>query len=176
MKIIHTTYKGAQYTFDNFNVTENNRSAFEKSMQFAKNIYAKPLHIYGQTTTGKTHLLYAAKNYIEHHYPNTKVIMTNATELAEELVNSISETSSFKAFREKYRSTDVLLVDDIQLLAGKKQTQQEFILLFNELYESGNRIMTTSSYTDGVLDERLLARRFFGEYVTIKTAFSNVLP
>lgn len=74
MKQTDLTHKGAQYTFDSFHVTVQNSAAFEKAKQFAENTHAKPLHIHGQTATGKTHLLYAVKNEIEQQQPHVNFI------------------------------------------------------------------------------------------------------
>ncbi|MBR4622683.1 MAG: ATP-binding protein [Ruminococcus sp.] len=170
MKKEHITSKGSQYNFNNFNITENNRAAFEMAKQFAENVNAKPLHIHGKTATGKTHLLYAVKNHIELHKPDVKVILTNAEVFSEKLINTIKECSSIPAFRVMYSEADVLLMDDIQLLAGKPTVQQQLILIFNSLYESGCRIMTTSSDTDidVMLEDRLRSRLYFEDYITIK--------
>lgn len=157
------------FTFENFTITNKNRRAYDMTIRFAECSYHQPLCIFGEAGTGKTHLLYAVKNYIEQNQPNVSVILTNATELAEDMVSSLTKTSSLIAFRDKYCNADVLLIDDIQCLAGKPKTQQELILVFNKLYESGKRIMMTSSGTnyDNGIDVRLQARCFFGKYAVL---------
>lgn len=153
-------------TFESFTVTSNNRRAYDMAIRFAECSYHQPLCIFGETGTGKTHLLYAVKNYIEQNQPDVNVVLTNATEFAEEMVSTIKRSSSLISFRDKYRNVDVLLIDDIQCLAGKPKTQEELILIFNKLYESGKRIMMTSSglNDDNSIDVRLQSRCFFGKY------------
>lgn len=136
---------GSQYTFERFEVTKANRKAFEQAKQFAENADSKPLAIFGGSATGKTHLLYAVKNMIEQNTPELKVIITTTADMHSSLVSILSNGGTAEQFREKYMLADVLLVDDIQELAGKKETQDELILLFNRFYESGKRFMMTSS-------------------------------
>lgn len=137
--------KGSRFTFDSFEVTKANSKAFEKAKQFAENADLKPFAIFGGTATGKTHLLYAVKNAIEQNSPDLHVILTTTADMVSSLTNIISNSGSAEQFREQYMQADVLLVDDIQELAGKEKTQDELILLFNMFYESGRRFMMTSS-------------------------------
>lgn len=139
------TKNGIQYTFDSFAVTKANSEAFEKAKQFAENVDFKPFAVFGGTATGKTHLLYAVKNAIEQNSPELHVILTTAIDMASALVDTISSGGTAEQFREQYLHTDVLLVDDVQTLAGKEATQDELILLFNAFCESGRRFMMTSS-------------------------------
>lgn len=167
--------KGVQYTFDSFEVTKTNRKAFEKAKQFAENADSKPLAIFGGTATGKTHLLYAVKNAIEQNSPDLNVILTTTADMVSSLTNIISNSGSAEQFREQYMQADVLLVDDIQELAGKEKTQDELILLFNMFYESGRRFMMTSSQKEsryGIKD-RLLIRSFWGEFAVISKPYIN---
>ena len=162
---------GAGYTFDSFEVTKTNRKAFEKAKQFTENAYSKPLAIFGGTATGKTHLLYAVKNAIEQNSPDLNVILTTTADMVSSLTNIIST----EQFREQYMQADVLLVDDIQELAGKEATQDELILLFNSFCESGKRFMMTSSQKEshyGIKD-RLLIRNFWGEFAVISKPYIN---
>ena len=167
--------KGVQYTFDSFEVTKTNRKAFEKAKQFAENADSKPLAIFGGTATGKTHLLYAVKNAIEQNSPDLNIILTTTADMVSSLTNIISNSGSAEQFREQYMQADVLLVDDIQELAGKEKTQDELILLFNMFYESGRRFMMTSSQKEsryGIKD-RLLIRSFWGEFAVISKPYIN---
>lgn len=167
--------KGSRFTFDSFEVTKANSKAFEKAKQFAENADLKPFAIFGGTATGKTHLLYAVKNAIEQNSPDLHVILTTTADMVSSLTNIISNSGSAEQFREQYMQADVLLVDDIQELAGKEKTQDELILLFNMFYESGRRFMMTSSQKEshfGIKD-RLLIRSFWGEFAVISKPYIN---
>lgn len=158
--------KGSQYTFDSFEVTKANSKAFDAAKRFAENADSKPLALFGGTTTGKTHLLYAVKNTIEQNTPEQTVILTTTAEMMSLLADILLNCGTSEHFREKYIQADVLLIDDVQEIAGKEKTQQELILIFNRFYESGKRIMMTSSASDdkGIV-ERLQSRFFFGDSV-----------
>ena len=167
--------KGSRFTFDSFEVAKANSKAFEKAKQFAENADLKPFAIFGGTATGKTHLLYAVKNAIEQNSPDLHVILTTTADMISSLTNIISNSGSAEQFREQYMQADVLLVDDIQELAGKEKTQDELILLFNMFYESGRRFMMTSSQKEshfGIKD-RLLIRSFWGEFAVISKPYIN---
>lgn len=167
--------KGSRFTFDSFEVTKANSKAFEKAKQFAENADLKPFAIFGGTATGKTHLLYAVKNAIEQNSPDLHVILITTADMVSSLTNIISNSGSAEQFREQYMQADVLLVDDIQELAGKEKTQDELILLFNMFYESGRRFMMTSSQKEshfGIKD-RLLIRNFWGEFAVISKPYIN---
>ena len=153
--------KGTQYKFENFIFSDDNCEAFEKAVKFTEPGQAQVLCVLGNPGTGKTHLLYAVRNRIWEDAPDTKVILTNV----EEMLMMIRTGD----LMHNYHHADVLLVDDIQCLAGKERTQEEFILLFNELYEAGKRIMLTGSGADipGIC-ERIRERCHFGEYVEIR--------
>ncbi|SHM40139.1 DnaA ATPase domain-containing protein [Ruminococcus flavefaciens] len=169
--------KGSRFTFDSFEVNKTNSQAFDKAKQFAENTDSKPLAIFGGTATGKTHLLYAVKNAIEQNAYELNVILTTTTDMVSSLTNIISNGGSAEKFREKYLQADVLLVDDIQELAGKEKTQDELILLFNAFYESSKRFMMTFSQKeahDG-LKKRLFSRVFWGDFAEITTAYINKL-
>ncbi|MGB4093950.1 MAG: DnaA/Hda family protein, partial [Ruminococcus flavefaciens] len=167
------TNRGKQYTFDGFEVTEANRRAFEAAKRFAANADSKPLALFGDTATGKTHLLYAIKYAIEQNSPELNVILTTTADMVSTLTSIISSGGTAEQFREKYMQADVLLVDDIQELAGKETTQDELILLFNLFYESGKRFMMTSSEKESYhrLKERLIIRGFFGELAVITQSY-----
>lgn len=165
--------KGSRYTFDSFEITQFNSKAFESAKRFAENADSKPLAIFGGTATGKTHLLYAVKNAIEQNSPELDVILTTTADMVSTLTSIISNGGTAEQFRGKYLQADVLLVDDIQELAGKEMTQDELILLFNSFYESGKRFMMTSSEKESYhrLKERLIIRGFFGELAVITQAY-----
>lgn len=167
------TKKGSRFTFDGFEMTKANSKAFENAKQFAENADSKPLAIFGGTATGKTHLLYAVKNAIEQNSPELHVILTTATDMASALSNTISSGGTAEQFREQYLRADVLLVDDIQTLAGKEATQDELILLFNAFCESGKRFMMTSSEKESYrrLKDRLIIRGFFGDFAVITRSY-----
>lgn len=164
---------GSSYTFDSFEVTKANSQAFEKAKQFAQNADSKPLAIFGSTATGKTHLLYAVKNAIEQNSPDLKVILTTTADMVSSLTNIISNSGTAEQFREKYLQADILLVDDIQELAGKEAIQNELILIFNSFYESGKRFMMTSSQKEAGygIQNRLVIREFWGDFAVITRAY-----
>ena len=165
--------KGSQYIFDSFEVTKANSKALEKAKQFAENTDSKPLAIFGGTATGKTHLLYAAKNAIEQNSPELHVIFTTTADMVSTLTSIISNGGTAEQFREKYLQADVLLVDDIQELAGKEAIQNELILIFNSFYESGKRFMMTSSQKEAGygIQNRLVIREFWGDFAVITRAY-----
>ena len=165
--------KGKQYSFDSFEVTKANSKAFESAKRFAENADSKPLAILGGTATGKTHLLYAVKNAIEQNSPKLNVILTTTADMVSTLTSIISSGGTAEQFREKYMQADVILVDDIQELAGKEKTQDELLLLFNAFYESDKRFMMTSSQKDARYGfrDRLVIREFWGDFAVITRAY-----
>ncbi len=132
------------YTFDNF--VEGSSNKFAKAACYAvaqePNTY-NPLFIYGNSGLGKTHLLYAVINHMKKTHPGINIVYKKCESFLEELIRSIRNGST-TSFKEKYRSCDVLLIDDIQFLAGKEQTQEEFFHTFSALYESDKQIILTS--------------------------------
>ncbi len=132
------------YTFDNFVAGTSNTFAKAACMAVAKEpTYYNPLFIYGNSGLGKTHLLYAVINYMKINHPHLKIVYKKCETFLEELIDAIK--SGFVApFKEKYRQCDVLLIDDIQFLAGKEHTQEEFFHTFSVLYESNRQIILTS--------------------------------
>ncbi len=134
-----------RYTFDTFVIGEKNRFAYAASQAVA-NMPAKaynPLFIYGGVGLGKTHLMHAIGNYTKEASPNLKVLYVSSEKFTHELINSIQNRSTDE-FRAKYRSIDVLLIDDIQFLEKKEQTQEEFFHTFNELRENDKQIVISS--------------------------------
>ena len=143
--IEHTISFNSKYTFENFIVGHNNRFAYAASEAVAK-APAKaynPLFIYGSVGLGKTHLLHAIglKTYAQSAYLNIKLV--SSEKFTNDLINSIKDKRT-DSFREKYRNVDILLVDDIQFLAGKEQTQEEFFHTFNDLHSNNKQIILTS--------------------------------
>ncbi|MDO5310931.1 MAG: chromosomal replication initiator protein DnaA [Clostridia bacterium] len=134
-----------RYSFDNFVVGGNNNLAYATALAVAETPGRKynPLFLYGGSGLGKTHLLQAIGNKFHELYPNKKVLYTTSEKFTYELVNAIREKSN-REFRNKYRTVDLLLVDDVQFLANKEVTQEEFFHTFNAIYDAGNQIVLTS--------------------------------
>ena len=133
------------YTFDNFIEGDSNKFARAACLAVAMEPATtyNPLFIYGNSGLGKTHLLYAVINYIKNNHPRMKIVYKKSEDFINELIAAIQrgDTASFK---NKYRTADVLLIDDIQFIAGKESTQEEFFHTFSALYESGKQIILTS--------------------------------
>ena len=155
-----------EFTFETFVVGPSNKLAYAASQSVsehpAKNY--NPLLIYGDSGLGKTHLIYAIANVIRRNDPSSKIAYVKGDDLTNELVDAIREGKTAE-MREKYRQADLLLVDDVQFIAGKKQTQEEFFHTFNTLYESGRQIVLTSDRPPSemtLLDDRLRTRFEWG--------------
>ena len=133
-----------EYTFDNFIEGASNKFARAACLAVAKEPTTyNPLFIHGHSGLGKTHLLYAVINEIKKEHPTLKIVYKKSEDFINELIKSIEERSTAD-FKEKYRTADVLLIDDIQFLAGKEATQEEFFHTFSALYESDKQIILTS--------------------------------
>ena len=134
-----------EYTFDNFIVGSSNKFAHAACVAVATRPASdyNPLFIYGSSGLGKTHLLYAITNELKAKKPDTKIIYIKGDEFTNQLVESLKD-QKMDRFRAKYRSCDVLLIDDIQFIAGKNSTQEEFFHTFNALYEEHKQIILTS--------------------------------
>lgn len=159
---------GDEYTFENFVVGKSNDLAYKACVAVAKDPAGlevqNPLFIYGNSGLGKTHLLYAIKNVINRNYPSKKIIYVKGEDFTNELIDSLSKKTADK-FRDKYRTVDVLLVDDIQFIAGKEATQEEFFHTFNTLYEAKKQIVFTSDVPPKemkTLEDRLKSRFEWG--------------
>lgn len=155
-----------QYTFDNFIVGSSNKFAHAAAYAVASNPACdyNPLFIYGQSGLGKTHLLYAITNKLVTDDPNTKIIYIKGDDFTNQLIESIKE-QKMERFRARYRSCDVLLIDDIQFIAGKTSTQEEFFHTFNALYEEHKQIILTSDRPPSeikTLEYRLVTRFEWG--------------
>ncbi len=156
-------------TFDTFVVGENNNFAHAASLAVAESpgeVY-NPLFIYGGVGLGKTHLMQAIANFIMQNNPSLKVQYVTSEVFTNELIESIrtEKNTSNKSFREKYRSVDVLLIDDIQFIIGKESTQEEFFHTFNTLREAKKQIIISSDRPPKnfeTLEERLRSRFEWG--------------
>ena len=134
-----------EFTFETFVVGPSNKLAYAASASVAEHPAKNynPLFIYGDSGLGKTHLIYAIANVIRKRDHNARIAYVKGDDLTNELVNAIREGKTAE-MREKYRQADLLLVDDVQFIAGKKQTQEEFFHTFNTLHDSGKQIVVTS--------------------------------
>ena len=134
-----------EFTFDRFIVGPSNKLAYAAAKAVGENQVKNynPLLIYGDSGLGKTHLIYSIAHTFRHSNPKSRIVYIKGDDFTNELVNSI-QTGRNREFREKYRLADLLLVDDVQFIAGKVQTQEEFFHTFNTLYESGRQIVLTS--------------------------------
>ena len=133
-----------EYTFENFIEGESNK--FAKAVCYAvanDPSYCNPLFIYGHSGLGKTHLLYAIMNHMKKKHRGIKIVYKKSETFINELIDAIANHST-SDFKEKYRSADVLMIDDIQFIAGKESTQEEFFHTFSALYESEKLIILTS--------------------------------
>lgn len=155
-----------KFTFDSFVVGPSNEFIYAAAKAVAdhpgKTDEYNPLFIYGGTGLGKTHILMAIANYIKLHSPNTKVLYSTCEQFTNQMVDAVSRGKiSPQDFRRKYRSVDVLLIDDVQFLAKRQGTQTEFFNTFNELVMQGKQIVLTSDRPPkeiDVLEDRLRTR------------------
>lgn len=162
-----STFSGDyEYTFATFIVGSSNKFAHAAALAVAANpanAY-NPLFIYGDSGLGKTHLLYAIFSEISKNMPDKNIIFCKGDEFSNELIEAIQRGSTIP-FHDKYRSADVLLVDDIQFIAGKESTQEEFFHTFNTLYQSKRQIVLTSDRPPKeikTLEDRLRTRFEWG--------------
>ena len=157
------------YTFDTFVVGNNNRFAHSASLAVAESpgeAY-NPLYIYGGPGLGKTHLMHSIGHFIIDQNPDTKVLYVTSEEFTNEVIESIrnGNSSAMTKFRDKYRTVDVLMIDDIQFIIGKESTQEEFFHTFNTLQTQGKQIILTSDKPPKemeTLEERIRSRFEWG--------------
>ncbi len=160
-----------EYTFENFIVGGSNRFAHAASFAVATHPACEynPLLIYGPSGLGKTHLMYAITNKLLERNPDMNAIYVAGEDFANQLIESIKRQTNY-AFREKYRKADILLIDDIQFIAGKEATQEEFFHTFNALYQDKKQIILTSDRPPKemiTLEERIRTRLEQGLIVDI---------
>ena len=155
-----------QFTFDNFVVGPSNRFAHSAAIAVSKTpgqVY-NPLFIYGPPGVGKTHLLYAIANGIRKQNPDANVVYIKGDQFTNELIAAIQSGKNIE-FRSKYREADLFLIDDVQFIAGKESTQEEFFHTFNKLYEEHKQIVMTSDRKPSdmlTLEDRLKTRFEWG--------------
>ena len=157
------------YTFETFVVGNNNRFAQSAALAVAESpgeTY-NPLYIYGGPGLGKTHLMHSIGHFILNQNPNSKVIYVTSEQFTNEVIDSIrnGNASSMTKFRDKYRTVDVLMIDDIQFIIGKESTQEEFFHTFNALQSQGKQIILTSDKPPKemeTLEERIRSRFEWG--------------
>ena len=161
-----------QFTFDNFVVGPSNRMAHSAAIAVSKTpgqVY-NPLFIYGPPGVGKTHLLYAIANGIRKQNPDANIVYIKGVQFTNELIDAIKSGKNIE-FRSKYREADLFLIDDIQFIAGKDSTQEEFFHTFNKLYEEHKQIVMTSDRKPSdmaALEDRLRTRFEWGLLASIE--------
>ncbi len=155
-----------EYTFENFIVGSTNKFAQAACVAVANNPATNynPLFIYGNSGLGKTHLMYATINRMKQNNPNIKIIYTKGEDFTNQMISCLAN-KTMEDFRNKYRKCDVLLIDDIQFIAGKISTQEEFFHTFNDLFEHKKQIILTSDRPPRdikTLEDRLISRFEWG--------------
>ncbi len=154
------------YTFERFIVGSSNKFAHAAALAVSQHPAAEnnPLFIYGNSGLGKTHLMYAIANVLRRTHPEYRIIYVKGEDFTNELITAIQE-GNVQAFRNKYRMVDLLLLDDVQFIAGKERTQEEFFHTFNALYEAKKQIVLTSDRPPkeiNTLEDRMKTRFEWG--------------
>jgi len=160
-----------RYTFDNFIVGSGNEFAYAACQAIAANPGTKynPLFIYGGVGLGKTHLIQAVGNGIKQHNPDVRILYVSTETFVNEFLDSIRYKK--QGFADRYRNADVLIIDDIQFIAGKEKTQEEFFHTFNALHQANKQIILTSDKPPKAiptLEERLRSRFEWGMTIDIQ--------
>ena len=166
-----------KFTFDNFVVGRNNRFAQTAALAVAESPgeFYNPLYIYGGPGLGKTHLMQAIGNYIENQNPSTHILYVTSEEFTNEVIENMrtnNNATAMQRFRDKYRTVDVLMVDDIQFIIGKEATQEEFFHTFNALHAANKQIILSSDRPPkefDVLEERIKSRFEWGLMADIQS-------
>lgn len=162
-----------KYTFDSFVVGQSNQFAHAASLAVAENpkeAHANPLFIYGGVGLGKTHLMHAIGHFMHRNDPTKRILYVTSEQFTNEFIASI-QTNRNEEFRRKYRSQDLLLIDDIQFIADKESTMDEFFHTFNELHGRDKQIVLTSDKPPKdiqKLEQRLISRFAWGLVVDIQ--------
>lgn len=155
-----------KYTFDSFVIGSSNRFAHAAAMAVSDSPAKayNPLFIYGGTGLGKTHIMHAIGDRVLQKNPKTKVLYISSEDFTNQMISAIQNRTMTK-FRDKYRSVDILLIDDVHFIAGKDSTQEEFFHTFNTLYDAHKQIVVTSDRPPkeiNKLEERLVSRFLYG--------------
>ena len=162
----------SQYTFETFVVGSSNQHAYSAAEAVAeeRTTAYNPLFLYGQSGLGKTHLLYAIANRIQQKHPDYNIVYIKGDQFTNEFIEAVRSGKNFE-FRDKYRNADLFLIDDIQFIAGKEGTQEEFFHTFNSLHENHRQIVLTSDRVPSDmlrLEDRLRTRFEWGLIVDIQ--------
>lgn len=164
---IESTPLNPKYTFDTFVVGDSNRYLYAAAKAVAENPGSgyNPLFIYGGAGLGKTHIMHAIANYVKANNPLMTVVYATCEKFTSDLISNIRSGKAYEKegilFKNRYRNVDVLLIDDIQFLAGKQATQEEFFHTFNELYGQNKQIVLTADCAPkelSLLSDRLTTR------------------
>ena len=161
------------YTFENFVVGPSNQIAYASAKAVASNPVANqynPLFLYGNSGMGKTHLMLAIKNSITKNFPDKKVLFLRGEQFTNELIQAI-RTQTTDLFHERFRTVDVLLIDDIHFIAGKEQAQEEFFNTFNALYPERQLVVTSDRPPKEIktLEDRIRSRMESGMMADIQS-------
>jgi chromosomal replication initiator protein len=162
----------SKYTFDTFVIGKHNELAHAASQAVSKNpgVQYNPLFIYGGVGLGKTHLMHAVGHRLLQEHPNSKVLYATSEKFTNDYVDAI-QNKRIDAFKKLYRGADMLLIDDIQFIAGKEQTQEEFFHTFNELRDKGKQIVLTADRLPKdipAIEQRLVSRFEWGMIADIQ--------